>query len=99
MFVVATAQVERWQVQYPGVDVRREVLAMGGWLEANPKNRKTRDGILRFAANWLKRAQDNSRPDAGRPVRGRASPPAPRERTKADYVGTSRLQPDGSYLL
>ena len=35
---------------------------MIGWLDANPKNRKTQRGILKFINGWLARAQDSARP-------------------------------------
>ena len=31
---------------------------MKGWLNANPKKKKTRSGINRFINNWLSREQD-----------------------------------------
>ena len=31
---------------------------MRGWLNANPKKRKTKAGILRFVNSWLSREQD-----------------------------------------
>jgi len=42
---------DRWRFTYPGVDIEREVLKMGEWLEANPR-RKPRN-YKRFAVNWL----------------------------------------------
>lgn len=47
-----------WQSQFPGVDVERELLKIGAWLDANPKRRKTLRGLPRFVVNWLSRAQD-----------------------------------------
>ena len=35
---------------------------MIGWLDGNPKNRKTPRGIGRFINGWLCRAQDSARP-------------------------------------
>jgi hypothetical protein len=100
-FTVTSVQVKRWELLYPGVNVEQEVLRMTGWLEASPKNRKTKDGILKFAANWLARAQNDPRFATvrdGRPGPARASP-AFKVRTQADYVGDAKLQPDGSYRL
>ena len=51
-------QVRKWIDLYPAVDVPRELNAMVGWLDANPKRRKTSRGIATFCNNWLKRAQD-----------------------------------------
>ena len=33
---------------------------MKGWLDDNPKNRKTSSGIRRFINNWLSREQDKA---------------------------------------
>jgi hypothetical protein len=33
---------------------------MVGWLEANPKNRKTRNGIKRFINGWLTKEQNRA---------------------------------------
>ena len=44
----------------------RELAAMSAWLEAKPKQAKTKRGAPRFCVNWLSRAQD----------RGGASPMA-----------------------
>lgn len=33
---------------------------MYGWLDSNPRNRKTARGIKRFITSWLGRAQDRA---------------------------------------
>ena len=50
--------VSKWNLLYPAVDVEQELRAMAGWLDANPKKRKTAKGIKRFINAWLARAQD-----------------------------------------
>lgn len=45
---------------YPAVDVEQEFRKMYGWLDSNPKNRKTARGIKRFITSWLGRAQDRA---------------------------------------
>ena len=45
---------------YPAIDVEQEVRKMRGWLDSNPKNRKTQRGIKRFITGWLARAQDRA---------------------------------------
>lgn len=45
---------------YPAVDVEQEFRKMYGWLDSNPKNRKTSRGIKRFITSWLGRAQDRA---------------------------------------
>lgn len=56
------AEVDHWQELYPACDVMGELRKMQGWLESNPKNRKTARGIKRFITGWLSRAQDRARP-------------------------------------
>ena len=55
------------QSLYPAVDVNQELRNMRGWLIANPKNRKTRAGIMRFVNGWLAREQNQSRPEKSSP--------------------------------
>ena len=50
--------VNQWQRLYPAVDVIQELKKMLGWLESNPKKRKTSRGIRSFVTNWLSRQQD-----------------------------------------
>lgn len=45
---------------YPAVDVEQEFRKMYGWLDSNPRNRKTARGIKRFITSWLGRAQDRA---------------------------------------
>jgi len=42
----------------PAVDVMQELRKMKSWLDSNPRRRKTKQGILRFANSWLTREQD-----------------------------------------
>jgi hypothetical protein len=62
---ITEADREKDAAAYPGVDVMQEYLKMQRWLEANPKNRKTRSGIKRFINSWLERAQNSARKPAG----------------------------------
>lgn len=55
---VTKADYDRYANLYPAVDVMQELRKMAGWLDSNPKNRKTRSGIKRFMNSWLSRAQD-----------------------------------------
>lgn len=53
---------------YPAIDVEQEFRKMFGWLDSNPRNRKTARGIKRFITGWLSRAQDKApayRPQPG----------------------------------
>ena len=57
-FEIRQDQVDKWSLLYPSVDVVAELRKMIGWLEANPKNQKTKAGIGRFVNGWLARQQD-----------------------------------------
>lgn len=50
--------IDEWQALYPAVDVLQDLRNMRGWLDANPRKRKTKAGIKRFCAGWLSRTQD-----------------------------------------
>ncbi len=58
LFSVTKAQIDEWSELYPAVDVMQALRKMKGWLEANPKKRKTKRGILHFIVNWLSSDQD-----------------------------------------
>lgn len=55
---VTQADFNKYESLYPAVDVMQELRKMAGWLDGNPKNRKTKNGIRRFINSWLARAQD-----------------------------------------
>lgn len=58
---VREKDVLEWQKLYPAVDVMQELRSIVGWSRANPQNRKTKNGVERFIAAWLKKEQDKSR--------------------------------------
>ena len=60
-YPITQKQVDKWSELYPNVDVMQQLRKMCGWLDANPKNRKTKGGILRFVNGWLAREQDKPR--------------------------------------
>lgn len=60
-YPITQEQVDKWTELYGKVDVMSELKKMIGWLDADPKRRKTSAGILRFAAGWLGRQQDSAR--------------------------------------
>jgi hypothetical protein len=60
-FSIALPDLEKLKPLYPAVDVEQELRKMKGWLMANPKNRKTERGIMRFITGWLSREQDRAR--------------------------------------
>lgn len=60
IYQISQDKVDNWQQVYQAVDVENELGKMKCWLEANPKNRKTRKGIDRFIVSWLNRSQDKA---------------------------------------
>ena len=50
--------VEEWKSLYPGVDIAIEFGRMRQWCKDNPKKRKTKSGVRRFARGWLDREQN-----------------------------------------
>lgn len=63
-YEIMPSQVEEWSSLYPAVNVMQELRKMKGWMEANPKKRKTRSGILRCVTGWLSREQDKPHPQS-----------------------------------
>ena len=61
------SQVAKWREVYRGVDVVAECHKAGAWIEANPGNRKTAQGMPRFLVNWLARATNQPKPSQGQP--------------------------------
>lgn len=59
---ITRSDIEKYSRLYPAVDIDQEIRKMIGWLDGNPKNRKTPRGIGRFINGWLCRAQDSARP-------------------------------------
>lgn len=57
-YKVYQSQIDHWHELYPAVDIKQELLKMQGWLESNPKKRKTKRGITAFITNWLSKSQD-----------------------------------------
>jgi hypothetical protein len=64
---ITEAQATEFERLYPAVDVRQSLNEMRGWLIANPSQRKTKAGMLRFVNSWLSKAQN--RGTDGRPTK------------------------------
>jgi len=62
-FPIDEPQVSRWQLLYPGIDVRQQLRNYAAWADANPVKRKTRQGILRSMNSWLAKEQDKYKPN------------------------------------
>lgn len=56
---VTQAEIDKYASLYPAVNILQELRAMVGWLDANPKRKKTRSGVKRFINNWLSNEQDS----------------------------------------
>lgn len=52
------ARVAEWAAAFPGVDVMTESRKALAWLNANPRQIKTWDGMPRFLFAWMSRAQN-----------------------------------------
>lgn len=72
-FPIAQETVDELSGLYPAVDVDQQMRNMRGWLLANPKNRKTKAGIMRFVNSWLSREQNSARPSANQKQGGYTS--------------------------
>ena len=59
-YLVTREYVRELQGLYPAVNVEQALRSMRGWLDANPKNRKTPRGIKRFITGWIAREQDKA---------------------------------------
>lgn len=64
-FPIAQKTVDELSGLYPAVDIAQQLRNMRGWLLSNPKNRKTKSGIMRFVNSWLAREQNSARPVGG----------------------------------
>lgn len=64
---VTQEDIDKYSELYPAVDVPQEFRKMIGWIDANPKNRKTRSGIKRFINSWLTKEQDRRHPGVSPP--------------------------------
>ena len=52
--------IEHYKELYPAVDIITELKKMLGWLESNPSNKKTKNGIKAFISRWLAKCQDKA---------------------------------------
>lgn len=60
MHAIERRRSDAWAAAFPAVDVVQNLHAMGAWLDANPRNRKTLSGIERFVVGWLGKAQNSA---------------------------------------
>lgn len=55
--VITDNELDEWQKNYLGVDVRQEIRHLIAWNQANPDRQKTQRGINRHIQGWLVHAQ------------------------------------------
>lgn len=59
-FDVTESILTEFKTAYPAVDVEQQLRNMRQWCIANPKNKKTRTGVMRFITNWLVKEQNRA---------------------------------------
>lgn len=57
-FAVTQDIYDRLARTYPAVDTMQQLREIENWCFSNPKNRKTRNGVMRFINSWFAREQD-----------------------------------------
>lgn len=67
-YSITKDMITHYEELYPNVNVMQELRNILGWLESNPKKRKTRLGIARFVNNWLAKEQDKGNPNDNKRV-------------------------------
>ena len=60
-FPITPELISEFDRAYPAVDCKQTIQEIRAWCLANPKNRKTRTGALRFINSWLSREQNKAR--------------------------------------
>jgi hypothetical protein len=94
-FPISNDKIFEWVPLYPGIDVRQELRAYKAWAINNPKQRKTRSGILRSINFWLGNAQNKTRSMGGERSSGftasTAGPATIRQRRSDDAIDTELM--------
>lgn len=60
LFWISRIWLEKQREFYPGINIELVCRQAAGWLENNPKYRKTRGGMSRFLSSWFNREQDKA---------------------------------------
>ncbi len=76
--------MDAWKMAYPGIDIKKQILAAHAWEMSNPAKRKTHKA--RFLNNWMKIAQSwaESSPNYTAPIRPVEILPPPPEVSQLD---------------
>ena len=88
---VLNTDVEHYKELYPAVDVEQELRSMLGWLEGNPRKRKTRSGIKSFITSWLSKTQNQGGVGYGSYSGGNVKAPATGESCRGFKTGEKIL--------
>ena len=90
---ITEGDIAEWSQDFPGVDVRAEVLKARRWAIENPRRRKTAKRIRSWiCTTWLSRAQDTR--SSLRVVPGGAGPPRATGDTAQDREARIRARAD-----
>lgn len=57
LYFVSDRNVVELSNLYPNVDIKQQLRNMRGWLDANPRKRKSYEGVDRFINSWLTKEQ------------------------------------------
>lgn len=87
-YPITEKDMAEWCSLYPAVDVMQALRSMRGWLDANPKRKKTKSGIRRFVNTWLSKEQDKG----GNAQTGRAVPQRGGRRDAMDELSALHQQ-------
>jgi hypothetical protein len=68
------AKLDRLTELFPKLDVMAEARTALAWIEANPEQRKTANGMDRFFTGWLTRSNNKPKPPAAPTYQTRTAP-------------------------
>jgi len=60
-FQILEDDVKQFQELYPGINVKEEIMKCKAWNLSNPKQRKTKSGMMKHVNYWLSKAQNLSK--------------------------------------
>lgn len=58
--VIQSNDVTDWEIAYPAIDIRQEVIKAEQWLKANPSKAKAKKAWRRFLIGWFSRANEKA---------------------------------------
>lgn len=70
-YPIYQADVDEWSKLYPSINVMQELRNMKGWLQDNPRKRKTQNGIRSFIGRWLREEQKKVSASKDKPSPGK----------------------------